>query len=115
MKNKTIWLVLGGIGLVLIGIVLGLLLSGGILALRVPRGDVFVQPFAYGPMMRGWNNHMMGLWGWPRPFLGLRWLVMALFWLGPIAGIVALIIVLAGRKPSAPQQSDSVPPSPPEA
>lgn len=114
MKNKTIWLVLGGIGLVLVGIGLGFLLGGGMLALRAPMGDAFIQPFAYSPMMRGWNSHMMGLWGWPRPFLGLRWLVMALFWLGPIAGLVALIIVLAGRKPSAANQPNSAHPSPPE-
>ncbi|GEM_PF-7102056 len=112
MKNKTIWLVLGGIGLVVAGIVIGFLLSGGVLALRSPQGAEFIQPFAYGPMRGG---HMMSFWGRPYLFWGLGWLVMALFWLGPIAGIAALIIVLAGRKkPSATAQPNSAPSASPE-
>jgi hypothetical protein len=113
MKNKTIWLALGGIGLVVAGIMIGFLLSGGMLALRPPRVAEFIQPFAYSPMM---GRHMMSFWGRPYLFWGLGWLVMALFWLGPIAGIAALIIVLAGRKkPSATAQPNNMSSVPPKA
>ncbi len=82
--SKWIGYVLGGIGLVALGCLIGFGLRSAPIGWHVM------------PMMGTWAGHMDG-WRTPGMFFGLRWLIMPLFWLGPIAGIVALILVLTRR------------------
>lgn len=96
MKTKWFWFVLGGIALVALGFVIGFSLRGAPLGWRVM------------PMMGTWPGHTAG-WRTPGMFFGLRWLFMLFFGLGPIAGIVALILVLTRRNapPATPPVVDA--------
>lgn len=85
--SKWLWYVLGGLGLVALGCLIGF----GLRSTSIGWGIM--------PMMGTWNGHMVG-WRTPGLFLGLRWLIIPIFWLGPIAGIVALILVLTRRNTS---------------
>lgn len=103
-RTRWIWIALGGIALLAIGLLIGLTLTAG---------GAHIAGWGYPTMMGGWPGAHMGSWGMMHsgfgwgifPFFG--WLMMLLFLLGPIAGIAALIIVL--RRPA---QS---PPTPPTA
>lgn len=86
-SSKWIWYVLGGIGLVALGCLIGVGLRSANVGWRVM------------PMMGTWPGHMVG-WRTPGMFFGLRWLLMLLFMVGPIAGIIALILVLVRRNAS---------------
>ncbi len=97
MRSKTIWYVLGAIGLVIVGFLVGSLLGSGWL-LHTP-DTVRWGDGCFIPATRPWGGHMTSMggglfWGWP---------LLILFSLGPIAGIVALIIVLVNRKPQSTQ------------
>ena len=101
-KSNILWIVLGGIVLVVLGFLAGFALNGG---------------FAGGlhpiTMMRSYPYHTRGFvggFGFPWLPMGLGGLLMLVFWLGPIAGIVALIIVLA-RRPALPQPQPQEQPS----
>lgn len=96
-RRSKLWLVLGGIGLVLLGVVLGFFLGRSVW-------------FAHWPMMSAWESHpglparplgghMMGVPG----IYGLWWLFMGLYWFAPVAVIVALIVVLIRREKSSSQ------------
>ena len=87
-QAKWLWYVLGGLGLVALGCLIGFGLRFAPIGWHVM------------PMMGTWDGHTVG-WHRPGMFLGLRWLLMPLFWLGPIAGIVALILVLKRRNAPA--------------
>ncbi|MBN1311456.1 MAG: hypothetical protein JXB30_08555 [Anaerolineae bacterium] len=96
-KTTMLWLVLCSIALVALGFLIGISLPIGSLGWRAT------------PMMADWDGHMMGSWDghmmdWhtPRSFFGLGWLLTPLFWLGPLAGIVALFVVLARRNTPLP-------------
>lgn len=93
MKNlKWLWFILGAIVLVALGFAIGFSLHFAPIGLRVM------------PMM-GANGRFIGMRA-PGLFFGLRSLFMLIFWLGPVAGIIALIVVLTRR---------NVPPSTPPA
>lgn len=94
MKSlKWLWIVLGGIALVALGFLIGFGLQGAPIGWRAM------------PMMGAWNGRFIGMHA-PGMFFGLRWLMMLIFWLGPLAGIVALILVLTRR--SAPPATPPV-------
>ncbi len=87
-KSNVVWFILGGLTLVALGFAVGYFTHGGL------------RPALVRPMMAG--GLYMG--GFPFLFMGIRWLFGLVFWLGPLAGIVALIIVLTRRSPAAPAQ-----------
>lgn len=94
--SKWIWYVLGGIGLLALGFVIGFSARSGDFGWRVM------------PMMGAWGGHMSG-WRTPGMFFGLRWLIMLLFWFGPIAGVIALILILVRRNtpPATPPAAEA--------
>ncbi len=105
-RTSIIWYILGGLALIALGFLAGYALNGGFT--RVAAAPGTMMPYA-----RGFRTTVM-----PGLFLGglrfgLGWLMMLIFWLGPVAGILALIIVLA-RRPAAPSVP-VVPPAPPVA
>jgi hypothetical protein len=105
MKKATIlWLILGGIALVAVGLLIGLFLPTPALGWHSMS------------MMRPFDGHFFG--GYmPMTGFGLRWLILPLFCIGPIAGILALILVLARPHTAAPPAppAPSAPPEPPKA
>lgn len=77
---KTIYYILGGAALLIVGFVLGNLIGGG---------------SAWG---WGWHMPMMrGAWGSGFGFWPGMWLMMAVVWLTPIIAIAALAAALAKR------------------
>jgi hypothetical protein len=97
-KSNIIWFILGGLALIVLGFVVGYMLHGGFTAATVAGR---FAPYGAMPHMSGFvaRGAVGGF-----PFLGFG-LGLALLgglirWLGPIAGIVALVIVLT-RKPAA--------------
>lgn len=113
--KKTFWFILGGIGLVVIGLLVGFALGGRWGAIRTS-GTVDHGPMMWdwddrwgGHMMRPSSGSMVSHWGTAGVFPGAVWPLMILFLLGPLPGIVALIILLA-RHPASQSQL----PKPPE-
>ena len=102
-RTSIIWYVLGGLVLIALGFVVGYALNGGFLRGAAVAGTM--MPYARGFRGAAMPGMFMGGLGF-----GLGWLMMLIFWLGPIAGILALIIVLA-RRPAAPPPA--VPPAAP--
>lgn len=94
-RTSIIWYILGGLVLIALGFVAGYALNGGFTRVAAV-GAGTMMPYARG--FRGAVAPGMFMGGLR---FGLGWLMMLIFWLGPVAGIVALIIVLA-RRPAAP-------------
>jgi hypothetical protein len=106
-KSNVIWFILGGLALIALGFVGGYALNGGFMRpAALANGAV---PYGAMPYMRGFGGRMMGL-----PFFGfgLGLLFMTIQGLGPIAGIVALIIVLTRRPAAPPAPIVAAPPAP---
>jgi hypothetical protein len=93
-RTNIIWYILGGLVLIALGFVAGYALNGGFTRAAVGAGTM--MPYARGLRGAAVPGMLMG-----GLRFGLGWLMMLIFWLGPVAGIVALIIVLA-RRPAAP-------------
>jgi len=87
-KSRIVWLVLGGLALVILGFASGFLArSGGVGFHRGLMGGAF-------PLM-----------------IGLGLLARLLFCLGPLAGIAALVIVLTRRNSANAAPVQSLPPA----
>jgi hypothetical protein len=80
-RTSVLWYVLGAVVLILLGFAAGYLLNGGLIG----RGGFAMHTVGRGMFM-------------PRVFFGGLFLLGALIrWIGPLAGILALILVLTRR------------------
>lgn len=104
-SERWLYFLLGGLS----GFVLGLLLRGG-------RWFLGFAPFVrYGtrfvprtPMMPYFDGHMMGGWLFGQfPLVG--WVIAVLAWLVPVALLIAVIVLLARRRPEIPPPAPSGP------
>lgn len=89
-RTSVIWYILGALVLIGLGFVVGYVLNGGFMRAAALRGA------AIGPMGRG----MMPGGFFFAPRFGLGALILAYLCLGPLAGFVALFLVLT-RRPAA--------------
>lgn len=106
-RTSVIWYILGAVVLIALGFVAGYALNGGFTRLGV-------GPAAGMMAARGFRGGFMpGMMAGGLRF-GLGGLLMLFFWLGPLCGIAALLIVLTRRQPAAPAQVTAVaaPPAP---
>jgi hypothetical protein len=93
MKKSTIvWAVLAGLALVALGFAAGFLINRGGMGVVGAVGPRRIMAFGGFPIMAG-----------------LGFLARLVFCLGPLAGIIALIIVLTRRDPASPAPAQAVP------
>jgi hypothetical protein len=122
MKRSTvIWYIIGAIVLIGLGFLAGYALSGGFSPAAVQANGV--RPFGMMPylqqgpqargMMPGFATRRF-LPGFPLMGLGMGFglLLAVIYGLGPIAGIVALILVLTRRPAGPPAPPPPVEPAP---
>ncbi len=104
-SERWLYFLLGGLS----GFVLGLLLRGGGWFLGFAPLVRYGAHFApHIPMMPYFDGHMMGSWPFSQfPLVG--WVIAVLAWLVPVALLIAVIVLLARRRPQAPPSAPSGP------